>query len=213
MSVSTKPDVFIIESLGFDDEAAKLPEGRLISEMLAMSGKECKYFYVRTKRELVAVLKLFSESKYRYLHLSCHGSKSQQKLHTTLDAIPFVELGPILRPHLRNRRLFLSAYSMSNQFLARQLMPKSGCYSVLGPRNEILFRTAPILWASLYHVMFSADDATMKHAVLRVKAQEVANMFRVQLNFIRRKNEASEGYVIQRIIPAKEPGKVKKKRK
>jgi len=57
--------------------------------------------------------------------------------------------------------------------------------------------------------MFTADEAIMKHAVLSVKAKEVANMFRVHLNYIRRDNHAKQGYKVLTISPAKEPGKKK----
>jgi len=66
----TKPQVFIIESLNFDDEAEELYKGKAISQMLALSGKECLYVYIRTRAELEAVLEQFWDSRYRYLHLS-----------------------------------------------------------------------------------------------------------------------------------------------
>jgi hypothetical protein len=44
VGVSTKPEVFIIESLKFEDEVENLFEGKLISEMLALSDKGCKYY-------------------------------------------------------------------------------------------------------------------------------------------------------------------------
>jgi hypothetical protein len=211
MSVHAKPEVFIIESLDFDDEDEKRFEGKLISEMLALSGKQCKYYYLRTRRELEEVLQLFSQSGYRYLHISCHGGENKKTLHTTLDAIPFDDLEAILKPHLRERRLFLSACSVANNYLAKRLMSNSGCYSILGPRDDIQFNDAAILWASLYHVMFSADETAMKHSILSIKAKEVANMFRVHLNYIRRDNKATSGYKLFRIAPAKETGASTKK--
>ena len=84
---TARADVLVLKDKG-DVRGARF-EGKLISKMLALGGKECRYFYVRTKRELSEVLKLFSKSGYRYLHLSCHGSDDKQTLHTTLDAIPF----------------------------------------------------------------------------------------------------------------------------
>ena len=209
MGMSTKPEVFIVESLDFDDEDDNLFEGKLISQMLSLSDKQCRYFYIRTRRELVEVLRFFAESEYRYLHLSCHGSEDRKTIHTTLDPVPFADLEAILKPHLRQRRLFLSACSMANRFLAARLMPNSGCYSILGPRDAVNFNDAAILWASLYHVMFTADKAVMKHAVLSVKAKEVANMFRVRLNYIRRDQSAKKGYTVKTISSAKVTAKKK----
>jgi hypothetical protein len=130
-------EVFIIESLTLNDERRQRFEGRIISQILALSGKKCEYYYVRTRRELVAMLKQFSSSNYRYLHLSCHGDDSS--MATTFDAISFSEFGPLIKPYLRKRRLFVSACSMTNRSLAESIMPGSGCYSILGPDQDIRF--------------------------------------------------------------------------
>lgn len=204
MSKTTKPEVFIIESLDFDDEKHDRFEGRIISQILALSGKKCEYYYIRTKRELEEVVAMFSSSQYRYLHLSCHGDEDGNVMHTTLDPIPFADLAPILRPHLLKRRLFVSACSMTNNALAKHLMPKSGCYSILGPENTIAFKDAAIFWASLYHVLFIADSSAMKHKMIRVKAKETASMYRVRLNYIRRDTSSKNAYSLTSIAPATE---------
>lgn len=105
----SQPEIFIIESLDFKDERAERFEGRIISQILALSGKRCEYCYIRTKRELKALLERFEASHYRYLHLSCHGSTDS--MFTTLDSIKFSEFGLLVKPYLRKRRLFVSACS------------------------------------------------------------------------------------------------------
>jgi hypothetical protein len=201
MPIPTKPEVFIVESLAIEDEKHERYEGKVISQILALGGKTCEYYYIRTKRELTRILDLFDESKYRYLHLSCHGNENGKMMHTTLDTIPFTELGPILRPHLRGRRLFVSACSMTNAALAKKLMPDSGCTSILGPNENISFKDAAILWASLYHVLLSSGAPSISQDVLEAKAQEVANMYRVHLTCIARAREMEQGYRIKQIIP------------
>jgi hypothetical protein len=152
MKAKTKPQVFIIESLEFDDEAKELYEGNVISQMFRLSGKECRYVYIRTRAELEALLEQFWDSRYRYLHLSCHANSTE--MGTTLDRITFPELGKILEPYLDKRRLFLSACKMSCRDLAKELLPHSGCYSVLGPAAKPYIADAAIFWASFYHTMF-----------------------------------------------------------
>lgn len=203
MPIVTKPEVFIVESLNYDDEAERC-EGKILSDILRMSGKTCEYIYIRTRRELEDIMKRFAASRYRYLHLSCHGNSNS--LFTTLDPLPFPKLASIIGPHLKGRRLFVSACSATNRRLAKSLMPESGCTSILGPVEDIDFRTAPLLWASLYYVMFDADETAMKHSVLSVKAQEVANMYRVRLNYIRKEAETKDGYTVHCIRPKREPG-------
>jgi len=201
MPESTKPEVFIIESLNFEDEKHNRFEGRIISQIMALSGKACEYYYIRTEREFQKVLKLFSKSQYRYLHLSCHGDTSHKKLHTTLDCISFDRLSEIMTPYLGNRRLFVSACAITNVFLGKALMPNSSCYSIMGPDEDIGFNDAAILWASLYHVLLSTGAKTLTHSVLLAKAQEVANMYRVHLTYIQRDNGVEKGYSMTKISP------------
>lgn len=198
----SEAEVFIIESLEFDDERNHLFEGRIISDILALSGKQCAYYYIRTKRELVEVLQHFSSLHYRYLHLSCHGGNNS--VYTTLDRIPFREFGSLIAPYIKNRRLFVSACSATNEHFADSVMPGSGCYSILGPDQDILFSDAAVLWASFYHVMFRADSNAMKYAVIKAKAQEVANMYRVRLTLINHDSGASKSYRLKKITPQKE---------
>jgi hypothetical protein len=48
----SKAEVFIIETLEFNEERKNRFEGRIISDILALGGKRCEYRYIRTKREL-----------------------------------------------------------------------------------------------------------------------------------------------------------------
>jgi len=198
----SQPEIFIIESLDFKDERAERFEGRIISQILALSGKRCEYCYIRTKRELKALLERFEALHYRYLHLSCHGSSDS--MFTTLDPIKFSEFGPLVKPYLRKRRLFVSACSATNQALADAIMPDFGCYSILGPDQEIYFSDAAVLWASFYHVMFTADSKAMKYKTIKAKAQEVSDLYRVRLKLIGHDEDCSKGYKIRTIAPGTE---------
>jgi hypothetical protein len=82
----TQAEVFNIESLDFEDEKAQRFEGHIISDIIAMSCKACVFYYIRTKRELVAIREQFSSPNYRYTHLSRH--RGGNCLHT-LEPIPF----------------------------------------------------------------------------------------------------------------------------
>jgi hypothetical protein len=199
MSTDTKAEVFIVESVRFDDERNGHTEGEIISKILALSGKQCEYYYIRTKRELVKVLEHFSDSRYRYLHISCHANS--RSMETTLDPIQFDSLAKVLVPHLRNRRLFLSACSMASKYLADRIMPTSGCYSILGPAQDVGFNDAAILWASLYHVAFAADRNAIRRSVLMKKAQEVAELYRVPLHYFQRSLTGSRPYEFHQLGP------------
>ena len=145
------------------------------------------------------MLRLFTKSGYRYLHLSCHGSDSE--MATTLDSLALSRLGELLVPHLESRRLFVSACGMTNHRLARALWPASKCFSMVGPEENIGFADAAILWASLYHVLFAEDSNTVARSVLQAKAQEVADLYRVRLRCFLRSTSERLGYRHVRIRP------------
>lgn len=196
---STIPEVFIIESLTFDNEKDEMYEGKLISNILHLSDKKSIYYYIRTKAELESVLDLFWESNYRYLHLSCHGNS--KSMATTLDSIDFKELSDLLDPVLMNRRLFLSACSMTNDKLAKAVIPSSECYSVIGPAKDIKFNDAAILWATFYHLMFRDGFNAMKRSKILENAKNASTMFNVPLNYYSKSRSDKNGYRHTKITP------------
>lgn len=198
--LKTKPQVFIIESLTFDDEKNNRYEGKIISDILHLNNKSSEYYYIRTKKELEEVLEIFLESDYRYLHLSCHGNS--QQMATTLDTIDFEELGDILGPYLFERRLFVSACEMANTKLAKVIMPGSECYSIIGPATDVSFNDAAILWASLYHLMFNHNFDIMKRGDLMKYCGELSKLFGVPLNYFGRDRNKKNGFRLKRIKPS-----------
>jgi len=146
--------LFIIESLRFVDEKKLWFEGKLLSDILRMSRQiEVEYLYIRTRKELAVALKRFHDSKKRYLHISCHGSPTE--LGLTLDDVPFDEFADELAPYMdKSQRLFFSACSVVNRSLANAVMQGSGCHSIIGPKEDISFGDAALMWASFYHLMF-----------------------------------------------------------
>jgi hypothetical protein len=153
----TRPELCIVESLSFLDGDA-LKEGDVIARTLRMSGKSPHYVSLRTRGEFGAFAEEFGQSSYRYLHISCHGNKGC--FWTTLDCIPNEEMVQILRPHLKGRRLFVSACLSTDDEFARSVI-SNGCLSVAGPSGSPNFDDATIFWTSFYHVMFKKDAAGM----------------------------------------------------
>jgi len=188
MNETSKPEVFIIESLGLDDEDQDLMEGQRIRDMLKMSNKKVKYFYIRTRIELELVMKEFKSSNYRYLHISCHGGKKKGKmgLWTTIDHLDFQTLGKILNPYLDRRRVFVSACEAATMSLAATLMTTTKCYSVMGPYNKTLFRDAPIFWTSFYHAMFSVNNESMvKEDIIKI-GTDASRLFQQRIRLFTR---------------------------
>ena len=161
----TEPRVFIIESLDFQDEISEHYEGKIIKQILNLSGVHCEYYYIRTKRELEEVLKEFNKTHYRYLHLSMHGSPIL--LRTTLDDLPFAELSLILQNSLNNKRLFISGCSAVNESLAERVFGETKCYSIIGHNKKIYLNDAAVFWASFYHLMFKKSRRSMKYDTIK----------------------------------------------
>ena len=130
---ATIKGLFIIESLDFEDEKNRR-EGKILQQILRLSGEKVRYIYIRTAQELPFALEEFRRSNYRYLHISCHGSKNIVAL--TLDQLTFEDFAAKVCPYLDHRRLFFSACSVVNEDLARAIIPESGCYSIVGPRKQ-----------------------------------------------------------------------------
>jgi hypothetical protein len=196
-SLSSKPSVFIIESLGFEDEQKGRLEGEVLRRMLALSGKEAEYRYVRTKQELRVVLEQFQASRLRYLHISCHGDSDG--LATTLDDLPFAEFAELVRPYLVKRRLFVSACEAASPKLARHLLPGSGCLSIVGPVGDIRFDDAAVVWAAFYHLMFRLDATRMTAKTIRRVLTNVCRTFDVGMCFFR---DGGDGDVCREVISA-----------
>lgn len=199
---NTKPEVFILESLSFDDEENDRYEGAILSKILKLNNKKPIYYYFRTLKELEELLDKFEDSEYRYLHLSCHGSKNS--MSTTLETIHFPELSKMLKPCLDNRRLFVSACNMIDHQLARVIIPDSKCYSIIGPYEPVAFSDAAIFWSSFYHLIFSHNENVMRRNEMEKILKAISNLFGLSINYFRPNNETKQKYSFRQIKPDKE---------
>lgn len=153
----TEADLFILESLSFQDEADGRFEGKVIASILTLCGKKPVYYYFRTPDELVMLSDVFRASGYRFLHLSCHGTLDA--IQTTLGAVSAERLAGIFAEKLKNRRLFVSACSVGSGRLAELVRNKNkGMYSIVCPMDPIRFNRAAAIWAAFYARMFDVVD-------------------------------------------------------
>ena len=184
---SGKPSVFVIESLDYKDECAGRYEGTVLRDILNLSKKDVEYIYIRTRRELKFALEVFRRSDKRYLHLSCHGNDTG--LFLTIGApLTFEKFGALARPYLRDRRLFISACEVTSYALAKQILLGSGCYSVIGPAQDIGFGDAALIWASFYHLAFRMRRDGMNRSTIRSVLGKTCKLFEVPFRYFRAKN-------------------------
>lgn len=153
---SFAPEVFIIESLTEIDEENKRQEGDMLSKILTLDLKKPIYKYVRSKIEFEKALQEYKKSRYRYLHISAHGSKDAIYM-TNDDRISHDDLAGMLHNVIRHRRLFISSCFVVNSHLAKKLQ-SCHLFTLVGMDEKISFSKAALIWASLYHILFELDD-------------------------------------------------------
>ncbi|MBB6412378.1 hypothetical protein [Mesorhizobium sangaii] len=188
-----KPDVFIIESLDPDDEGNGRFEGSILSNFLRLHGKRLKYRYVRTREEFKEALKAYRRSNYRYLHISAHGEAEGLTL-TNQEDIDFDELAIMLKPCLKNRRLFLSVCSMVHDDFAEEIILKTGCYSVVGPTTDIYFRDAVVFWIAAYHLIFKVDRYRIVSRTLKTELGRVRDLFNLDIAYYSKSKTRPQGF-------------------
>ncbi len=179
-SEKTFPGVFIIESTDEDDEEHNRQEGKALTAMLELARRPVLYRYIRTAKELERTLQHFRGSRFRYLHLACHGNRSGIAL--TYDELSMRPLAQLLAPVMDNRRLFISACQAAQRPLAEPLLSSSECNSVVGPANDVNFRDAAIAWASFYVLMSGSDRNRMGRANIESNLGRVCAFYGVFFN-------------------------------
>jgi len=192
-SKKTTPDVFIIESLRFEDESRGYTEGSFLAHILKLAERDVHYVYIRTRAELEEVLDQFEDSKFRYLHISCHANSKGMSL--TLDNLSVQEIGSIIGPCLDRRRIFFSACKIATPALATALLKETGCYSVIGPSEKVRFDEAALYWASLYHFMFKNDAVVITREMLKESMQMLSTVFGLGMKFYAASKNNERGFV------------------
>jgi hypothetical protein len=178
----TKPETFIIESLGFDDESKERLDGKLLFEVLRLYGKNPIYFYCRTEKELVELSKRFRSTGYRYLHVSCHGNSDS--FCFTLDTIQFPRFADIFKGKLDNRRLFVSGCEFGDDSLAKSVYAKSsGMYSVIAPSTLISFKQSIAFWSAFYFRMDAYTAKEMKKEWIEKELSHLCKTFEVEMKY------------------------------
>ncbi len=176
----TEAETFILESLSHEDETAARMDGKVLFEVLKLHGKKPIYYYFRTQRELIEFAKIFRESGYRYLHLSCHGS--DQIIQYTFGQSTYAEFAQIFEKKLHNRRLFISGCNLGNMNLAKELFATNGgMYSITAPTKEVFFDQSVSFWSAFYYMMHGWDSSAMKKKRLNQVLAQLSTLFEMPL--------------------------------
>lgn len=176
----TKPETFILESLGRDDEKQARLDGKILYEVLKLHGKNPMYYYFRTQRELTEFAKIFRESGYRYLHLSCHGG--EDIVQYTFGNSSYKDFASIFDKKLHNRRLFVSGCNLGNMNFANEIFATNGgMYSITAPTKKVYFHQSVSFWSAFYYMMHAWDDSMMKKKRLSQVLTQLTTIFEMPL--------------------------------
>jgi hypothetical protein len=168
---SLKLGVFIVESNKPSDERNRWREGRALRDILRLLGCPVEYAYFRTQERFEKLLESFDQSKFRYLHFACHGTKNGFSIYSGFIKIPtFVKLAG---PYLKKKRLFISSCYVTNDELARKIFTPRGIYSVIGPSASIYFSDTAVAWAAFYNLAFRKGNSYLKNTDIEIALNRI----------------------------------------
>jgi hypothetical protein len=177
----TIADVFIIESLAAEDEAANRFEGQRLADFLRLAGKQPHYYYFRTRAELPNLLALFKQSDYRFLHVSCHAS--MDAVATTTEQMSYADFASELAGFLPLRRAFFSACELGNELFSTVLASKNkGMHSIAAPAEKIYFDHAAAIWTAFYVSVFAHNAGKMNGADIKQRIETLCTLFPVDFH-------------------------------
>lgn len=181
MDSKDKYGVFIIESLSLENEINGDMDGQILKDILDLCRIPNDYYYIRTSKELKKIILEFQKSNFRYLHFSCHANESHLSL--TFDNLTYNQFSEVISKVLKNKRLFISACKASNFEFAKEFIPSSGCTSVIGSPNKIIFDKSAVFWAGFYHLMNEQDSKRMGQPEIKKIIQNLVNSFNIPINY------------------------------
>lgn len=173
----TKYGVYIIESLRSNDYF----DGETLHDILKLSKIPSKYKWVESKDDLKKQLKLFNNSRYRYLHLSCHADKDGIEINGTF--IDNEEFRVLTLNYLQGKRVFLSACEGANLPLASKLIVKNKAISLIGTPTNLRFDKSVLFWPSFYHAMNEIDNASMRTEDIKEILKKCVGLFEIPINY------------------------------
>lgn len=173
---STISDVFIIESLHKKDIEDK-HDGKKLYTALKLSGKNPKYFQVENQFELKNILEIFKNSRYRFLHISCHASKNTIELANG-EVLFYKDFSNLFKDVFNQHRLFISACELGNEEVMTTLMRDhlGKLHSVIAPNTKFLFNHAYSFWITFYISIFEETQTVITSKLIKEIIQNLTKL-------------------------------------
>ncbi|TKI53597.1 hypothetical protein FC756_22880 [Lysinibacillus mangiferihumi] len=150
------------------------------------------YRYIRTNEELQVMIKQFEKSKFKYLHLSCHGNANGIAM-TLNNTYPFKEFKDMFTVKGLKKRLFLSSCSVCGENI-KVGMHGSDFISIVGPKSDIEFDDAAIFWAAFYQQMFKFENNILENDKMYEIINKMSSVLEVKMACILRNKETKKYY-------------------
>jgi hypothetical protein len=111
-----------------------------------------------------------------------------------LDRLCFGDLAKCFGDSIKDKRLFLSACQVVNRDFAKIIMEECNPLSIIGPRTNVAFDDADLLWSSIYSKMFTINPKAMSSADLLETAAAAAGYFEVPMMYYLRDRKRPSGF-------------------
>lgn len=186
----TEPYIFFIESF---KPSEKEREGEVIHRVLRdFKEKKCCYRFVNNTQDFQKALNEFNRTGYRYLHISCHGSR--RGITVGEERIRLETLSKLLQGVMTNKRLFLSSCLTTNEEFRDKYFIETAARSVLGFYDKVYFDDAVVFWVTFYHLVFNEDFINIANENLEKISRKIATMLRLKMRLIIRDKTQKKGF-------------------
>lgn len=173
-----KYGIYIIESLRSSD---KYFDGENLSKILKLSGIENIYYWVKSVEEFINGINQFSESDYRYLHMSCHADENGIEING--ETICNEKLLSIFGAKLKGKRLFMAACKGANKNLGYKLITDIGATSLIGTPINLRFDKSALFWPAFYHAINEVDKSRMIRSGIKITLRRCVQLFNIPIDY------------------------------
>ena len=158
----SKSEVFIIESITDSDPKKETEmDGSVLAQQLKLMGASPLYVPVRSLNDFKAALVMFCMSSYRFLHISCHGDKNNEKIKLGEDWYHYEQIADALPEALKSRRVSFSACELGNEQFVKVLNSKNKwIHSIAAFSDQVDSKIASAYWIAYYTLCF--DNVKIK---------------------------------------------------
>lgn len=183
-----KHDYFIIESLKESD----IHDGKIFFDAVESLNKYGPvYRKVKTQNAFKEALIEFSNSDFKYLFVSAHGS--EMTIGLTEGEFGVDDLAD-LNIDLKNRRIFLSTCRGGSLLLAKYFI-KKGAYSVIGSPDDLDQIVATGMWTTMACIFERLNEYSLNFRELNKTLKLLTKIYHIKLayySFIRNESKMKE---------------------